>query len=164
MTTTTLSDRRRLGVRLLFVGVVLFVVAQEAVTLGHREPYPALFQPSFGNGSVTKQHTIVGDEPTMVVTYAGGARKTFDHLDINAAAKSSPLTTFRSTFGPTSPRRDKAATVAWLEQRLTDLGGGRRPVSAVLTWRNVAYHLDGDRHVDSVVTDRHTYTFGGGNG
>ena len=165
MTGSALDVRGRPAVRWLFVALLLFFVAQEVLTLANnREPYPALFQPSFGNGSVTPEHTVVGDEATMRVVFADGSTGTYDALQVHAEAKSSPLTTFRSTFGPTSPRRDRPQTVAWLESRLRDLSGGKQPVSAELVWHKVAYHLDDDKGPDMSVIDTHAYAFGGRDG
>jgi hypothetical protein len=143
----------------VLVVILVGFAGQLAVTKAWGEPYPGLFQPSFG-GAVPPVGTAVVHEPTVIVLYADKTSATFSHLDVMAQSQSLPLAVFTSAFGPDSPRRSAPDTIAWLERRLADLGGGRRPERAVIEWRDVTYHLDDGRPPDSTVTDRTVITFG----
>jgi len=148
-------------VRGIFVLVLAGFVAQVAVDEIWREPYPALFQPGFG-GIGPVAGTVDSDEPTVTVVYTDGDAETFTHLEVMAQAKSSPTRVFSTAFRPDSPRRDLPETVAWLEQRLSDLGGGREPVRAVVSWRTAHYDLDDDGPPSFTAGDRAVVPFGGG--
>ena len=89
--------------RVILALILIGFVAQVAVTQIWREPYPAVSQPRFG--VVSPAGTAVVMEPTVTVTYAGGATAEFNHLDVMAESKSEPVVAFRSAFGPDSPRR-----------------------------------------------------------
>jgi hypothetical protein len=154
------TERSRL-VRGIFVLVLAGFAVQVAVDEIWREPYPALFQPGFG-GIGPVAGTVESDEPTVTVVYADGNAETFTHLEVMAQAKSSPTRVFSTAFRPGSPRRDLPETVAWLEQRVFDLGGGREPVRAVISWRTAHYGLDDDGPPSFTVGDRAVVAFGGG--
>ncbi|MFD1504240.1 hypothetical protein ACFSBG_00935 [Georgenia yuyongxinii] len=98
----------------------------------------------------------------MTVVYADGDTSTFTHLQVMAQAKSSPTRVFSTAFRPDSPRRDLPETVAWLKERVSDLGGGREPVSAVITWRTAHYDLDDGGPPRFTVADRTVVPFGSG--
>ena len=100
----------------------------------------------------------------VTVSYTDGSTTAFTHLQVMAQSTSLPLAVFRNAFGPNSPRRSDPDTVAWLEQRLSDLGGGRRPVQAIVSWRAVVYDLDGRRPPRVTTTDRTVISFGGERG
>ena len=125
-----------------------------------REPYPGLFQPSFGSGQVSEDGTTVVQEPTVTVTFADGGTATFTHRQVMAESKSLQLTVFRSAFGPDSPRRTDPETIAWLGQRVSDLAGGRQPEQAVLAYDAVTYDLFGQRPPQATTTDRAIISFG----
>ncbi|GAA4286672.1 hypothetical protein GCM10022262_10310 [Georgenia daeguensis] len=133
---------------------------QVAVDEMWREPYPGLFQPGFG-GIGPVAGTVDSDEPTVTVDYADGGSETFSHLEVMAQAKSSPTRVFSTAFRPDSPRRDLPETVAWLEERVSVLAGGREPVRAVISWRTVHYDLDEDGPPRVTVGDRTVIPFGG---
>lgn len=152
-------DSRR-AVRSLFVLTILVFAAQLVVTDGRREPYPALFQPSFGDGSVTAEGTTIRPQPTVTAVFDDGRTAEFDHLDVMAQARSSPWRVFRSAFGPGSPRTYRADTVAWLEHRLYELSG-RHPTRAVVEWHDVSYDLVAGRVAGADLTDRVVIAFGG---
>ena len=158
MTGTTGSARLVRGV---FVLVLAGFAMQVAVDEVWREPYPGLFQPAFG-GTGPEAGVVESDEPTVTVAYADGSTETFTHLEVMAQAKSSPTRVFSTAFRPESPRRDLPGTVAWLEERVSDLGGGREPVRAVISWRTVRYDLDDDGPPRVTVGDRTVIPFGGG--
>jgi hypothetical protein len=153
----------RSAIRVLFVLALLMFVAQLVVTDGRREPYPALFLPSFGDGSVTPHGTVVRPEATVLAIYADGSTAHFDDLEVMGQAKSSPRRGFRSAFGPGSPRRSAPATIDWLEHRLYQLGR-HHPERAVVEWRDVAYDINGERPPQSTITDRTVISFGAGRG
>jgi hypothetical protein len=142
--------------------VVAFVVQLVMIKVWH-EPYPGLFQPAFG-GRHARGGTTTVQQPTVTATYTDGTTTTFGHRDVMARSKSLQLAVFRSAFGPDSPRRSDPDTLAWLNRRLSDLGGGRQPDYAVLSWRAVAYDLDGDRPPRVTTTDRTVISFGGERG
>lgn len=148
---------------MLFAVVLLVFAAQVAVTEGHREPYPALFQPSFGNGSVTPEGTTLRPQTTVTAVFADGTTASFGHMEVMAQSLSSPWRVLRSAFGPDSPRRTRPATVAWLEHRLYELTG-RHPQTAVVEWSDVAYDINDERPPESTVTDRYVISFGGEHG
>jgi hypothetical protein len=139
--------------RALFAAVVLTFVAQLVVTDGRREPYPALFQPSFGDGSVSADGTTLRPQATVVATFADGTTARYDHGDVMAESMTSPWRVMRSAFGPTSPRRDRPETVAWLRDRVAALGGAE-PVRVVVEWHDVFYDLRGQASPRRVLTDR----------
>jgi hypothetical protein len=148
-------------VRGIFVLVLTGFAFQVTVDEIWREPYPGLFQPAFG-GIGPVAGTVDSDEPTVTVTYADGESATFTHLEVMAQAKSSPTRVFSTAFRPESPRRDLPETVEWLEKRVSDLGGGREPVSAVISWRTAHYDLHDDGPPRFTVGDRTVVPFGGG--
>lgn len=162
-TAQNVSARGRLAVRVLFALVLLVFIAQVVVTDGRREPYPALFQPSFGTGSVTPEGTVIRPQATVVAIFADGTTASYDHMDIMGQAKSSPWRVLRSAFGPDSPRRSHPDTIAWLENRLFQLSG-RHPERAVVEWHDVAYDIDDERPPQSTLTDRTEMLFGGQRG
>jgi hypothetical protein len=143
----------------VLVAVLVVFAVQLAATKIWAEPYPGLFQPSFG-GAVPPAGTAVVEEPTVTVDYTDGTSATFSHLQVMAQSKSLPLAVFKSAFGPDSPRRSAPDTISWLERRLSDLGGGRQPERAVIEWRDVTYHLDDGLPPRSVDTDDTVITFG----
>ena len=158
------AQRARQSVRALFGLVLVGFVVQLAVTALWREPYPGLFQPSFGSGQVSDDGTTIVQEPIVTVTYADGGTTTFTHRQVMAQSKSLQLTVFRSAFGPHSPRRADPETVAWLERRLSDLAGGRAPERASLVYNAVAYDVWGQRPPQATSTDRTVISFGGDRG
>jgi hypothetical protein len=83
------------------------------------------------------------------------------HNDVMAESQSLRLAVFKSAFSPDSPRLSAPGTVAWLEQRLTELGGGRQPTRAVIEWREVTYDLEDRSAAQATTTDMTTLTFGG---
>jgi hypothetical protein len=151
--------RVRVGFGLLLVAFVV----QLAVARVAQQPYPGLFQPGFPGRSVGAR-TMTVRQPAVTVTYTDGSTTTFTHLQVMAQSRSLPLAVFRSAFGPDSPRRSDPDTIAWLERRLSDLGGGRRPDHAVLSWRAVVYDLDDERPPRVTTTDRTVISFGGERG
>lgn len=159
-----LARRTRRSVRALFGLVLMGFVLQLAVTVAWREPYPGLFQPSFGSGQVSNDGTTVVQEPTVTVAYTDGVTSTFTHRQVMAQSKALQLTVFRSAFGPDSPRRSDPATIAWLEKRLSELAGGRQPEQAELVYHAVAYDLLGQRPPQATTTDRTVISFGGDRG
>ncbi|MCK6210635.1 hypothetical protein KZX45_08790 [Georgenia sp. EYE_87] len=154
------TTRNSRAVRGIFILVLTGFVAQVAVDEMWREPYPGLFQPGFG-GIGPVAGTVDSDEPTVTVVYTDGGSATFTHLEVMAQAKSSPTRIFSTAFRPDSPRRDLPGTVAWLERRVSDLGGGREPVRAVISWRTAHYDLDDDGPPRFTVGDRTVVPFGG---
>ncbi len=161
MNAPAVARRRRGPVRALFIVVLVGFLVQLGVTVVWREPYPGLFQPSFGSGQVSEDGTTIVQEPTVTVTYTDGGGGTFTHRQVMAESKSLQLTVFRSAFGPDSPRRTDPETIAWLEHRLSDLSGGRQPARAVLVYNAVAYDLSGQRPPQASTTDRTVISFGG---
>ena len=158
------ARRTRQAVRVLFGLVVVGFVIQLAVTVLLREPYPGLFQPSFGSGQVNDDGTTIVQEPIVTVTYADGGTARFTHRQVMAESKSLQLTVFRSAFGPDSPRRADPETTAWLERRLSVLAGGREPEQAVLVYNAVTYDLLGQRPPQGTTTDRTVISFGADRG
>ena len=159
-----LARRTRRSVRALFGLVLVGFVLQLAVTSVWREPYPGLFQPSFGSGQVSEDGTTFVQEPSVTVTYADGGTATFSHRQVMAQSKSLQLTVFRSALGPNSPRRADPETITWLERRLVDLSGGRAPEQAVLVYNTVTYDLLGQRPPAAAATGRTVISFGGDRG
>lgn len=155
----TRSRRGRLALRVLFSVVVLIFVAQLVVTDGRREPYPALFQPSFGDGSVSADGTTMRPQATVVARFADGTTARYDHNDVMAESMTSPWRVMRSAFGPTSPRRDRPETVAWMHDRVAALSG-RQPVSVVVEWHDVFYDLRGQAPPVRVLTERTPFDLG----
>ncbi len=160
---------RRVLVRGLFALLLIGFVVQLAVAKVWTEPYPGLFQPGFGGfggaqGRPENMATV--PEPTVMATYADGSTSTFSHRDVMERSKSGRMAVFQSAFGTDSPRRSDPQTVAWLQERLTELDGGRRPVSAVISWRDVAYDVDTRQPGRIVTTDSVVISFpdGGGHG
>jgi hypothetical protein len=136
---------RRICVRGLFALLLVGFVAQVVVMKVLTEPYPGLFQPGFGGfggnqGRPEAMATVA--QPVVTVTYANGSTATFSHRSVMERSKSGQLAVFESAFGADSPRHPDPQTVAWLEKRLIDLGGGRQPLRAIVSWRNVTYDLD----------------------
>lgn len=153
----------RVAARVLLALVLLVFVGQLGVLRVAREPYPGLFQPSFG-GKVTGGSTTAISEPTVTATYTDGSTATFTHRAVMAQSQSLPSAVFSSAFAPDSPRRSAPETVRWLRQRLTDLGGGRHPERAVINWRTVTYDLHDELPPRVATTERTVYTFGGQRG
>jgi hypothetical protein len=151
----------RLRVARVTLALLLIIFpAQLAVLVIWGEPYPGLFQPKFG-GELPVNGTVRAQEPILTVTFTDGSSSTFSHLQVMDQAKSLPLSIFRSAFGPTSPRRSDPRTVAWLKDKLHELGGGREPEQAVIDWRTVTYDLDEQRPPTYISTDRTVVTFRG---
>lgn len=153
-------------VRGLFGLVLVSVVAQLGVAKIWTEPYPALFQPGFGGfGGRQGQPDTMATVPqvAVVVTYADDSTASYSHLEVMRQSKSSPLVVFRSAFAD-DHRRSDPRTVAWLGQRLADLGGGRRPVRAVITEREVTYAIDDPEPLRVTTTDTVAVSFPGGGG
>nr|WP_297427036.1 hypothetical protein [uncultured Actinotalea sp.] len=133
-------QRRGVLIRGLFVLLVAGFAVQLAVHERWREPYPALSQPAFG-GAVPGGNVAVADEPVVEVTYADGTTRVFGHREIMAQSKSSPITVYGNAFHPESPRRHDPETVAWLSERVAQLGGGREPQTITLDWQVARYDL-----------------------
>jgi hypothetical protein len=157
--------------RKLVRGIFGLVLVSVAVHLGvakvWTEPYPALFQPGFGGfgGRQGQPDTMTtAPQEAVVVTYADGGTASFSHLEVMRQSKSGPLAVFRSAFVVDSRRRSDPRTVAWLEQRLADLGGGRRPVRAVITGCEVTYDVYTRQPLRATTTDTVTVSFPGGDG
>jgi hypothetical protein len=164
MNAPMMARRTQQSIRVLLGLVLVGFVIQLAVTVLWREPYPGLFQPSFGSGQVRDDGTTIVREPIVTVTYADGGTATFTHRQVMAESKSLQLTVFRSAFGADSPRRADPETIAWLQRRLSVLAGGREPEQAVLVYMAVAYDVSGQRPPEARTTDRTVISFGGDRG
>jgi hypothetical protein len=157
----------RIFIRVVFAALLVGFTAQMAVTKVWREPYPGLFQPGFGGfgGQQGQPGTMATvPAPTVTATYADGSTATFSDRDVMARSKSAPAAVFRSAFaaaGPGSPRLRPLdpRTSAWLDARLTELGGGRRPTSAVIAWHQVTFDVATRRPVGTATTDTVSVSF-----
>lgn len=144
-------------------------IGQLAVAKVWTEPYPGLFQPGFGGfggkqGAPENMTTV----PQSVVTasYADGSTATFVDWVVMEQSKSAPSAVFQSAFGAHRTRPFDPRTVAWLERRLADLHDGRRPVRAVISWRDVVHDIDTGQPLRITTTDELVVPLrnGGGNG
>jgi hypothetical protein len=152
----------RLGVRALFALLLVgFVVQLVIAKVWPGQPYPGLFMPGFPASGVRAGTTTVR-QPIITVTYNDGSTATFSGREVMAQSTTLPLAVFRKAFGPNS--RSDPDTLAWLEHRLSDLGGGRQPVQAVVSWRQVVYDLDGQRAPQVTATERTVISLGGERG
>lgn len=131
------------AVRALFLAAPLVCVGQIGVDHYLRQPYPAFYQPSFG--SITPAEGVAGTtEPVVVAVYPDGSTADFATADVVAGAEVDPTFVLQATFGQDTPRRTDPENVAWLQRRLTALGGGQAPASATIEWRRTVRDLVGD--------------------
>ena len=136
-------------VRVLFLLVVTLLPVQLAIRELIAEPYPALYQPSFG-GAPRSAEVAASTEPVVVVTTRSGEEHEVPYRDVLPPTGVLPAVVFRVAFFVPG---DAVAveTRAWLRDRLLAMKAGSDPMELIITWENVEYDLrTGERRVVAV--------------
>lgn len=140
MRTQRFSTRRtfdvsRWLVRGVFVAAVVALPLQLVVREALAEPYPGLYQPSFG-GTISSGSTYSSVEPRVTVTEADGALRRvgadalLPHTGVDEGA------VFRSAFHE-GPRAHDSRTADWLRERLKHLAPESEPRTVTVDWMDV---------------------------
>ena len=96
------------------------------------EPYPALYQPSFAS-SAKEDNVLVVEVPRVDAVFSDGRRASFSHIEVVGDVATSEMTIFNAGLQTSASRIDEVETVAWLHERLENLGGAA-PTSARISW------------------------------
>lgn len=144
------------AVRAAFGLALLILPVQHVVSSVSAEPYPGLYQPSFG-GRVPEGDVAVTLEPEVTVVEADGEERSVAHDELLPTTRVLTPVVFEQAFLRGSHAQD-AATAAWLRERLTDLDPGSDPRALRIVWREVEHDLGTSRArvlgtVDEVVID-----------
>ncbi|WP_432544285.1 hypothetical protein [Kineococcus sp. SYSU DK002] len=134
-----------LAVRAVFGLAVVALPLQIAVRHVASEPYPGLYQPSFG-GVLQSGREATTWETEVTLELADGTTRSTSVEEILPPTGVLPRYVFASGFGDQASA-DDSRTVAWLRDRLAVLGEGE--VTAVeVRWIQAGYSLvDGSRRV-----------------
>ncbi|MCI2239892.1 hypothetical protein MO973_36965 [Paenibacillus sp. TRM 82003] len=144
-TPTARADAPIKAVRLVFALAVLALPAQVAIRHVASEPYPGLYQPSFGGVPLAGREAVT-TEAEVTLEFAGGATRAVGVEEVLPPTRVLPRFVFTRGFG-TQERADDPRTVAWLRERVAALD--ERTATAVdVRWQRVGYSLDdGSRRV-----------------
>ena len=145
---------RRWVVRGLFVAALAALPVQTLVRHGGTEPYPGVYQPSFG-GEVPQGSDYRTYEPVVMVRERDGATRTVDYRDVLPHTAVLPLPVFKSAFAD-DRRAGDPRTGQWLRERLLALSPGSDPQEVTVTWayveRRIGSTVPGATDVDKVET------------
>ena len=109
----------------------------------YSEPYPGLYQPSFGGDvPVGKSYTTL--EPRVTVTDADGSATRIAYEDLLPPTDVVPQTVFRHAFLH-SREADDPGTARWLRGRLVALAPGSDPRTLTIEWLDVVRRVDSSR-------------------
>ena len=137
--------------RVLFAVAILLLPAQILFKAAIGEPYPGLYQPSFGGvpQEGTEARTV---EPRVVVTYADGTSDIVPFEEVlPEGGPSARSLLFRSAF-LSEERALDPRTVALVAGRL-ESRAGKPAIEMSIDWQNVRYDLrTGARRVESVTS------------
>ncbi len=147
------AARRRLAVRAVFAAVLLALPVQVAVREVWSEPYPGLYQPSFG-GAPRSAAVATTLEPRVDVEATDGSVTPVPFRDLLPPTPVLETTVFRSAFY-SADNAAEPQTRAWLRGRVAAWRPEIDPATVTITWEDVEYALStGERRV--VRTDRVT--------
>ncbi|WP_432570312.1 hypothetical protein [Kineococcus sp. SYSU DK005] len=144
-TTTHRAAPRRTAVRAVFALAVIALPLQVGIRHLASEPYPGLYQPSFGGVPLAGREAVT-TEAEVTLELAGGQRRTSSVEEVLPPTGVLPRYVFARGFGD-QEAADDPRTVAWLRERAATLDD--RPVTALdVRWQRVGYSLDdGSRRV-----------------
>lgn len=128
------------GVRLLFVAVIVLYVSQLIVRVVVSEPYPGLFQPAFGWNS-ERDGVVKSTESTILVRFTDGTESVIDADALLPEAEVVKWGILRAAFFEESKLQDPR-TKAWLQERLSLLEQTRHAESVQVQWDEVRYATD----------------------
>ena len=131
------------GVRGVFAAAVVALPLQLAVRDLAAEPYPGLYQPSFG-GEVSSGPTYDSVEPRIAVTDADGSTRQLGVDAVLPPTGVDPGAVFRSAFRE-GPRAHDPDTAFWLRQRLQALEPGSDPQDVTVDWVHVEHRVGSTR-------------------
>lgn len=135
---------RRWLIRGVFVVAVVALPFQLAIREIKSEPYPGLYQPSFG-GAVSAGPAYETVDPRITVTDADQTTYQIAYQDLLPPTRVIGSAVFRSAFHDDQRSQDPR-TASWLRQRLLVLEPERDPAEVVIEWVEV------ERRVDSAAT------------
>lgn len=142
------ARRRRTPVRLLFLAVLVALPAQVLVRERYSEPYPGLYQPSFG-GAPRSPEVARTLEPRVVVETAEGREVPVAFRELLPPTPVLQTAVFRSAFYPRGNALEPQ-TRAWLRGRVTAWNPRIHATAVEVTWEDVEYDVhSGDRQVIS---------------
>lgn len=133
----------RVLVRGLFAVAVAALPVQLVVREVGSEPYPGLYQPSFG-GTVAEGLDYQTYEPLVTVIERDGTERKVDYRDVLPPTPVLPLSVFRSAFEDDKRSQDPQ-TARWLRSRLLVLDPGSDPQSATIEWVRVDRQIGSTR-------------------
>lgn len=129
-------------VRGVFVAALAVLPVQTLVHHGAPEPYPGIYQPSFG-GAVMEGVDYQTYEPVVSVVDASGSKSTVDYRDVLPPTPVVPFSVFRSAFEDDARAHDPRSE-RWLRQRLMTLAPGGDPQTVVVDWVHVDRRIGSD--------------------
>jgi hypothetical protein len=148
------ASRRTVAVRVVFAAAVLTLPAQMLVRQVVAEPYPGLYQPSFG-GVPQQGDAATTLEPEITVHFADGRTEAWTSEDVLPPTPVLENEVMRKAFTGAAPAQDPE-TLRWLRDRILARSPGSDPASVVIAWQEVEYDfVTGDRtvvDVSSIVT------------
>lgn len=152
------SPTRRRAVRTVFVLALCALPVQVVVREVVGEPYPGLYQPSFGGVPLTGGEATTTDA-VVTLDYADGRTRAMSMAEALPPTGILPRYVFSRGFRDQATA-DDPRTVAWLRERFADDPGG--PVTGFdVQWQQVGYSVtDGSRRVLS--EGRHVHVDLGG--
>ena len=125
----------RWAVRSVFLAAVVALPFQVVVREVFSEPYPGLYQPSFG-GDVTRGSTFTNVEPRVTVREADGSSHRVPYTAVLPRTGALPQAVFRSALGDPVRAQDPQ-TRRWLRQQLLAAEPTTDPRSVEVEWLTV---------------------------
>lgn len=143
-------DSRPHPARVAFVVVLVIFVAQIGVRFAVSEPFPGIFQPSFGDTPQQGDVTVIS-EPVVTVALADGTSRVFDYEDVLPETLVLRSAVFETAFGD-DEHADEEETQKWLAQRIEELAPGQTPDTMTVEWHDVAYSVTSGSREDLGIT------------
>ena len=144
-TQSSTSPARRRAVRAVFVLALCALPVQVAVREVAGEPYPGLYQPSFGGVPLRGDRATTTDA-VVTLQYADGRTRDLTMAEAMPPTGILPRYVFARGFRDQATA-DDPRTVAWLRERFADDPGGT-VTGFDVQWQQVGYSLaDGSRSV-----------------
>jgi hypothetical protein len=142
-------QRTRVVVRLVFAAVLAALPVQVGVREVFSEPYPGLYQPSFG-GAPKSSRVAAAHEPRVTVRSSDGSVVAVPFRSLLPPTPVLELPVFRAAFGQDEVVRNPE-TRAWLRDQVLAWRPELDPSEVTVVWEDVEYDLrSGDRRAVAI--------------
>lgn len=135
---------------MLFLLAALALPVQVLLRAAFGEPYPGLYQPSFG-GVPEAGNVAITREPKITIVYDDGTRRRVKITGLLPSTPQVEAPIFRSAFYDPKRARDPE-TLKWIRERI-ERQSGREAEAMIVEWQRSAYNLR-DRSRRVVATEK----------